>query len=467
LKPFLQHQAFESQIRRVGFAAFGALFSVIELEIVKNIYRRIRYEKRNLQIRVRKFFGQLNVPNPDKIYWLDPNRIIYHTNYDKNKKSDFKNRVFDMDRDKGYVYGGNWDIEAHKFDDLEVFRAFQDRILDAKEWEETTYYKNTLSQILSGEKRWNCRNKEQWDARCAALDYLIKSIRENGYFANHQLKLNQGNYGLFYKSQMAEEITVNIGRNGHYFFQDGRHRLSIAKILGIKKIPVKVLVRHKDWQELREKMLLLSNINTGTNNFNMLYQPCIHPDLEGVTLANQFEEYYQILKQNITVNKGSVLELGANLSFFCHKFEDLGFDCHAIEQDPEIAYIANKIRIAENKTFKIYCGSLIDSETLNQTRKNRFEIVIALSTLHRFLKTETSFNHLVKFLNNLTSNTMYFQPNLYNNREMLRAYIKFKNNNDFIDFILKNTNFNKFKLIHKPSDGRHIYKLYKSGYPQS
>ena len=43
-----------------------------------------------------------------------------------------------------------------------------------------------------------------------------------------------------------------IGPNGTYIISDGRHRLALAKILGIDTVPVEVYLRHKQWQELRD-----------------------------------------------------------------------------------------------------------------------------------------------------------------------------------------------------------------------
>jgi hypothetical protein len=47
------------------------------------------------------------------------------------------------------------------------------------------------------------------------------------------------------------EISVNIDRHGRYRFQDGRHRLAIARTLGIACVPVRVLVRDRKWVEFR------------------------------------------------------------------------------------------------------------------------------------------------------------------------------------------------------------------------
>lgn len=64
------------------------------------------------------------------------------------------------------------------------------------------------------------------------------------------------------------EISIHIGRNGELIFHDGRNRLSIAKILGLDSIPVVVLVRHKQWQDTRDRL----------TNDNSREEPT-HPDL--------------------------------------------------------------------------------------------------------------------------------------------------------------------------------------------
>ena len=48
-------------------------------------------------------------------------------------------------------------------------------------------------------------------------------------------------------------FTVNIGPQGEFIKNgEGRHRLLICIILGIKKFPVHVVVRHTKWQNKRD-----------------------------------------------------------------------------------------------------------------------------------------------------------------------------------------------------------------------
>ncbi|MFX0203531.1 MAG: methyltransferase domain-containing protein [Candidatus Hodarchaeota archaeon] len=425
----------------------------------KNIYRRLRYEKRNLVLKFKILFQKYHIPDPEQIYWIDPNRIMYHTNYIKNDKIDFKDRVFDMVRDKGRVYPGDWDLSSHKFTDLDVYKAIEQRILHGKEWEETIFYKTELAQIEAGETTWSCHNREDWDERCRSLDLLIQSIRENGYVFAHELKSGEGTLGPFLRNEMTEEITVNIGRDGQYLFQDGRHRLSIAKLLGLKVIPVKVLVRHKKWQELREELISMTKPNLGATKFNMLYQPAIHPDLHDIPASHLCEDRFLAMKKSLTFMSGIVLDLGANLGYFCHKFEDLGFNCYAIENDPQITAVANKIKIAEGKSFNILTSSIFDPCIQKQILEQHFDIVIALNIFHHFLKTKAIFLQFKKWLPKLSLKTMFFQPHLHSEEQMNNSYLNFTEE-EFVQFILRETSLNDSEIIHKAADGRHVYRLY-------
>lgn len=47
---------------------------------------------------------------------------------------------------------------------------------------------------------------------------------------------------------MFDQISVNVARDGKLLFNNrGLHRLSIAKIVGVEKIPISVVVWHSKW----------------------------------------------------------------------------------------------------------------------------------------------------------------------------------------------------------------------------
>ena len=219
-----------------------------------SIYRKLGLLRRHLLVKYRALTNADWMPNSELVFWIDPMRIAMHTNYMKNgKEKPFKDRVFDPLLDKGKIYAGDWDITDYKFSDLKIYQALSARINNSVDWKETEYYHDMLNSIESGIEAWGCHTQEDLDKRCSYLDSLINSIKEKGYKLNHTIKLESEDDCMYSKDkELSEEVSVNISRNGEYLFQDGRHRLAIAQILGIEQIPVKVLVRHKKWAEFRQ-----------------------------------------------------------------------------------------------------------------------------------------------------------------------------------------------------------------------
>jgi hypothetical protein len=390
-----------------------------------------------------------NVPDPARVYWISPERIVYHTNYLKNENAEtvpFRDRSFHPEEMRGKVVDGNWDISNYKFADLDVYTSFKKRLEAGVEWQNTEFYARVLRQVESGEFVWGINNKDSVDKRFNYLDSLVDSIKNEGY----RLSRN-----IYDKNIEYDEIDVNIGRNGEYLFQNGVHRLSIAKILGIKYVPVMVFVRHKEWQEFREFVISYAQQKGGK-----LYQPIVHPDLADVPYQLQAynpQDLIEAIKSRLGKKRGIMLDIGANLGFFCHKFEDLGYQCYAIEQDPAIFQILEKIRIAENKKFQAINKSIFEVEFIKNTK---FDVVLALNIFHHFLKRKTDFYQLKDLLKKLETTELFFEPHCYHEAQMKDAYVNYTEA-EFVDFLLRHTSLNKSEVIYTAKSGRHVFKLSK------
>jgi hypothetical protein len=217
--------------------------------------RRLRMARDFLK---RKFnFNRIKYgfPSIDMIYFINPNDIVWHTNYQSDTNQDLRNRNFESEKHKGAVLGGNWDEKLYKFSELAVYQAIRDRIEQGMEWSDTAFFKESLIEIESGKVLWGCHNRVMLLERCLIIDKIIDNIKHNGFKIGYESRLpNEDPDSLAKRKGYSEEITVNIGRNGDFFFQDGRHRLAIAKVLNIESIPVKVLVRHTLWCEKLRRM---------------------------------------------------------------------------------------------------------------------------------------------------------------------------------------------------------------------
>lgn len=390
-----------------------------------------------------------DIPNPARVYWISPQRIIYHTNYVKNNDSEtipFEDRVFEK-KMRGKVVDGNWDISIYKFTDLKVYQAFKKRIEDRIKWQDTEFYKRMLTLAESGRYFWGVKNKDDLDARCNYLDSLYEKIKNEGY----RLNRDTANINATY-----DEIEVNIGRNGEYLFQNGVHRLSIAKILGIKYVPVMIFVRHKKWQEFKEFVLSYAQ----QQKSGKIYQPIVHPDLADIPYEledHNCQDLMETIKHHLGQKRGVMLDIGANLGFYCHHFEDLGYHCYAIERDPATFRILEKIKIAENKKFEVINRSIFDVEFVKNVR---FDVVLALNIFHHFLKRKAEFFQLKDLLRNLEMDELFFEPHRYQEDQMKDAYVNYTET-EFVDFLLQNTSLTKSELIYTTKNGRKVYKLSK------
>ena len=82
------------------------------------------------------------------------------------------------------------------------------------------------------------RNRAELDERCRYLDSLFHDIKTNGYRSQQEIGERENN-----PWKCEDEITVRIDRDGALLFEDGQHRLGIAKLLGIDRVPIKITAK--------------------------------------------------------------------------------------------------------------------------------------------------------------------------------------------------------------------------------
>jgi len=205
-----------------------------------------------------------------KTYWIDPARIEQsiipdHIRFGPATLCHPLNEL-------GLVIGGDWDRKTIPFKKLDVFRAFENVFIYGRKWKDTDFYARIAGYIQDGFSRWECHSLQGFDQRLVELEALFYDIKKHGYRSQKEIYKIEGLDGK------EDEIVVHLGRNGDYIFADGRHRLSIAKILGISRVPVKVARRHTKWVDLRKR--ILSNIRCSDAEKGMY--PLSHPDLENI-----------------------------------------------------------------------------------------------------------------------------------------------------------------------------------------
>lgn len=429
--------------------------------VVLGTYHQVALLRRQVASRLNALRSP-QLPDADTVYWIDPARIVYHTNYSGgDERKPAKDRVFGHERDRGKVIGGNWDISDFKFDDLQITQAIYSRIHEGTPWQKTTFYGDTLRTVAEkGVAGWGIDSESALEAHCKGIDALIDSIRTLGYRLNHEVEIPGERKGLDSHPRYTAEISVNIGRTGRFFFQDGRHRLAVAKALGLPRVPVKVLVRHQQWNEFREFVRTLSRGGGASSHSGELYQNALHPDLQDIPAGHACEDRLAAIKAHVQPGQGDALDIGCNLGYFCHGLEELGYSCYAVEYLPQVAMAADKIRIAEDKKFRVLTGDFFELSAAPPLRGRKFSVVLALNIFHHFLKREETFLKLRQWLGTLDAETMIFEPHVASEAQMAGAYTNF-GPDEFVKFILDNSTLRHAEPIHRCSDGRVVYKLWR------
>jgi hypothetical protein len=184
------------------------------------------------------------------------------------------------------------------------------------------------------------------------------------------------------------------------------------------------------------------------------YQPLLHPDLSDIPSV-WCNERFKIIKRNLTIKGGCLLDIGAHWGYFCHKFEEIGFNCIAIEDSQKNLYFLRKLKRAGNASFKIINKSIFDYEDILN-----FDVILVLvsNIFYYFLKEEESYYKLRKLFNRLKTREMYIQTD---GSEEIKTRGKHKNCSpeEFVDFVVKNSNLTKADCIGEVR-GSKIYKLY-------
>ncbi len=182
----------------------------------------------------------------------------------------------------GRIVDGDWDLECEMAGDWPggfpvqeaVLEAIRMRIEEGKQWEKTGIYDFRMKQIKKTGKSNGRTNLSEVMEKYERIDKVIQYAKKNGKLKNNdELR----------KEPFCHQILINIGRGGRIFFLSfgGNHRIAIAKVMNIP-IQARVLCRHKQWQEVRERMF--SSLASGKENAIIAGGgEGGHPDLEDIT----------------------------------------------------------------------------------------------------------------------------------------------------------------------------------------
>lgn len=191
---------------------------------------------------------------------VDPGRVTRTVEADGYPEQTRDDNVFPTPKFKhaGTVRAGDWDRGGVPVRETELYRSFRAHFQHGVPWPDTAFFQTVLDHLRDGVELWGCTTPGEFRERCERLDALYRDIDANGYKSQAELTDADDAVLAAEDSRLArfvrDEVTVCVGRDGDLLFLDGRNRLAIAILLGLDAIPVWILVRHRRWQQFRERV---------------------------------------------------------------------------------------------------------------------------------------------------------------------------------------------------------------------
>ena len=194
-------------------------------------------------------------PYPFKLICVNPDDIKYC--------STRENAVNQRWKSIGRVLSGEWDLNSNserlpfymsaKFCDSLLYQSFHNHFDHGIEWTETEFYEECIERLKNDPDiyRNEVRSPEDLLIRLREMDKLYESINKKGYESQEEIVTSGSNNIIDNFKTRHNEVMVDIDRDGNLLFVNGRHRLIIAKLLSVDKIPALTVVRHKNWNKIR------------------------------------------------------------------------------------------------------------------------------------------------------------------------------------------------------------------------
>lgn len=241
--------------------------------------RQLRIAKR--QVHQKFCSGYDAVANPLKIVWIDPSRVQHFGRPARIWDSIATIKGGSWDRDTSAIHF-SWGRErsewiSRDFNQLPKPKAIRKRYVDGHDWEDTGIYEFYMYNIKRRGEIDGCTQREDIGDRLRSVDKLYESLKKDGYDETYHETTSPQWWRKSHCSHTVLDFPrINVGRDGEFLFAGaGWHRMTIAQILEINKIPCWIVCRHTEWQQTREAVAADSG------------RPCdstirSHPDLRDI-----------------------------------------------------------------------------------------------------------------------------------------------------------------------------------------
>lgn len=229
------------------------------------VEKEIRPFLNDVKLRVK--YGD-SKPNPLKLIYVDPGDVSHmliphfwrhvckYTTHVIGGEWDRNYRDPDIMYDEQVTTTELEDVDSPFLTPIEeygLYRSMKKHFLENVPWRNTEIYAWLVQKC---DERWGrYGSKRDIVSELEEIDDLYFNMKDNGYLSQKELaRDDDSRFDAPLRPPEVHEVAVDVGRDGEIILDDGRHRFMVARILGIDEIPVRVLVRHPDWQELRRNV---------------------------------------------------------------------------------------------------------------------------------------------------------------------------------------------------------------------
>lgn len=404
---------------------------------------------KKLQTAARSQATDMDSQSQPELLNVDPLRINLATQGLNSTKRPPEIRTALLSADPDLTLGGDWDnrgwgTSLAEVESMDVYRAMRDCLLLGQAWEETKFFQRVRRQINSGVPRWGCRTEAELLKRLSIdIERLFNDISTSGY--KTQLEL--------YTAAHQDEIRAGIRRDGRFVLFDGRHRLSIARLLKLSSVPVNVVVRHHEWITFKEEIRRYADEHLG----GRVYQQLDHPDLADIPAKHGTERIGLILRglESYNPHGKTLLDIGTHWGYMPQQMEKLGFHCTGIELNPVAASFARRLCIATESSYELWEGDLLEYPG------GEVDVVLALSIFHHMIKTKKRHAQLEEMLARLSPEMMIFEPHDRESAAQMENAYRDYAPDEFVTFVSEHARLPNVEYLGTPTDRykRPIFKL--------
>ena len=184
-----------------------------------------------------------------KIAYIDPQKVNY---YDSDR---FFSGFY-------FVQAGDWDLKKNKITDKLQYKIVHELFVEGKEIEQLSCFNDLVLKYRKFDENLTIEDAAKLVVnKYQKLQATAEIIKTEGY--KTQKELNKSGINRF--NTWYDEMRISIDRNGEYILSgSGNHRLMIAKLLGLDRVPVIIVRVHSDYYANfidRQSLSLYSNSN--------------------------------------------------------------------------------------------------------------------------------------------------------------------------------------------------------------